>query len=100
MSVFYLYKTNCLVFHFKMLRFVYFQALIAAGNYKTDFDMAAAIKFILQSISRNYPDTKDIYNILPLFNSKSLINISSDHCAASVKTGKKCFMSFYNCTKN
>lgn len=71
----------------------FLQALLATGTYRFDFDLSAAIKFIIQEAKGIYPNIQDIYYMLPIFSSTSLTNISSDHCVTPVKTGK---MHFYH----
>lgn len=62
------------------------QALLATGSYRTDFDINAAVRYILQEVSHTYASHQELYYILPIFSSKSLVNISSDHCTTPIKT--------------
>ncbi|CAL1278005.1 unnamed protein product [Larinioides sclopetarius] len=55
------------------------QALLIHDSYKKEFDLNAAIQVLIEGLNENH-SLLDVYYALPVFNAKSLLNVTSDHC--------------------
>ncbi|GBN06674.1 hypothetical protein AVEN_56725-1, partial [Araneus ventricosus] len=55
------------------------QALFVHDSYKKEFDLNTAIQVLIDGLNENY-SLLDAYYTLPVLHSKSLLNITSDHC--------------------